>query len=174
MGLPRAADGSDLHLNRNSFVGADWGHTTSPMYELGGELEHRFGGGWRTRLTGRHRITDTSMHYTYINSAVTATKTANFVVANSLVHDQYDGIDLYFSGPIHAFGRKHDLVIGGNYDSDVMTDGGATQNSRVNTGLAGLDIFHQRFQAPYSLISPQCIGSRHDRKACMVPCGLNY
>lgn len=141
MGLPRAADGSDLHLNRNSFVGADWGHTTSPMYELGGELEHRFGGGWRTRLTGRHRITDTSMHYTYINSAVTATKTANFVVANSLVHDQYDGIDLYFSGPIHAFGRKHDLVIGGNYDSDVMTDGGATQNSRVNTGLAGLDIF---------------------------------
>lgn len=141
MGLPRAADGSDLHLSRNSFVGADWGRTSSPMYELGGELEHRFGGGWRARLTGRHRVTDTSMHYTYINSAVTAQKTANFVVANSLIHDQYDGVDLYFTGPIHAFGRKHDLVIGGNYDSDVMTDGGASQNSRVNTGLAGLDIF---------------------------------
>lgn len=141
MGLPRAANGSDLHLSRNSFVGADWGHTTSPMYELGGELEHRFGAGWRARLTGRHRDTDTSMHYTYINSAVTAQKKANFVVSNSLIRDQYDGVDLYFTGPVHLLGRKHDLVIGGNYDSDVMTDGGASQNSRVNTGLAGLDIF---------------------------------
>ncbi|MFS3136193.1 TonB-dependent siderophore receptor [Gluconacetobacter sacchari] len=141
MGLPRAADGSDLHPGRDSFVGADWGHTTSPMYELGGELEHRFGGGWRARLTGRHRVTDTRMHYTYVNSAVTTRKTANFVVAHSLIQDRYDGADLYFTGPIHAFHRRHDLVIGGNYDSDVMTDGGATQNSRVNRGLAGLDIF---------------------------------
>ncbi|MFT8720767.1 TonB-dependent siderophore receptor [Acetobacter sp.] len=141
MGLPRAADGSDLHLSRNSFVGADWGHTTSPMYELGGELEHRFGAGWRARLSGRHRDTDTSLHYTYINSAVTSQKKANFVVANSVIRDQYDGVDLYFTGSVHLLGRKHDLVIGGNYDSDVMTDGGASQNSRINTGLSGLNIF---------------------------------
>ncbi|GBQ54759.1 outer membrane receptor [Acetobacter indonesiensis NRIC 0313] len=141
MGLPRAANGADLHLSRNSFVGADWGQTSSPMYELGGELEHRFGGGWRVRLSGRHRVTDTSMHYAYLNSYTAAQKKGNFVVAKSLIRDVYDGADLYFTGPVHLLNRKHDLLIGANYDSDVMTDGGATVNSRTNTSLAGLDIF---------------------------------
>lgn len=141
MGLPRAADGSDLHLSRNSFVGADWGRTSSPMYELGGELEHRFGGGWRARLSGRHRMTDNTLHYTYLSSAVTAQKRGNFVVANSLIQDQYDGADLYFTGPVRVLHHKIDLLIGGNYDSDLMVDGGATRSWRTDTSLAGLDIF---------------------------------
>lgn len=141
MGLPRATDGSDLHLNRNSFVGADWGYTTSPMYELGGELEHRFGGGWRVRLSGRHRVTDNSQHYSYLNSPVTAQKRGNFVVSTASIHDQYDGADLYFTGPVRVLRHKIDLLIGGNYDSDVMVDGGASQSWRTDTSLTGLDIF---------------------------------
>lgn len=142
MGLPRAANGSDLNFSRNSFVGADWGHTTSPMYELGGELEHRFGNGWRARLTGRHRVTDTSLHYTYLNSLAKSAQTGNFVVANSSVNEVYNGADVYVTGPIRVLGRKNEVLIGGNYDSYLETDGGASINSSRDSSLGGLNIFN--------------------------------
>nr|WP_298797782.1 TonB-dependent receptor [uncultured Acetobacter sp.] len=141
MGLPTAASGADLHLARNSFVGANWGQTSSPMYEFSGELEHQFGAGWRGRLTGRHRETDSSMHYTYLNSVVTAQNTGNFVVSRYEGREIYDGADLYFTGPVHLLNRKHDLLIGANYDSDLLYDGGASASWRTTPGLTNLDIF---------------------------------
>lgn len=141
MGLPTAASGADLHLARNSFVGANWGRTSSPMYEFDGELEHEFGAGWRGKLTGRHRETDSSMHYTYLNSVVTPQKTGNFVVARYEGREIYDGADLYFTGPVHLLNRKHDLLIGANYDSDLLYDGGSSASWRTTPGLSNLDIF---------------------------------
>lgn len=142
MGLPWGANGQDLHLPRSSYIGANWNTTSSPMYELGGELEHVFDNKWRVRLTGRHRMTDTSMHYSYLNGAISAQNTGNFIVARSSIKDQYDGADLYLTGPVHVFNRKHDLLIGANYDSDVEKDGGASASWRNNSSLQGLDIFN--------------------------------
>lgn len=142
MGLPRAANGQDLHLPRSSYIGANWNTTSSPMYEVGGELEHVFDNKWRVRLTGRHRMTDTSMRYAYMNGSISAQNTGNFIVAKSLVKEQYDGADLYVTGPVHFLNRKHDFLIGANYDSALEHDGGASISWRNNTALQGLDIFN--------------------------------
>lgn len=141
MGLPRASNGSDLNLPRKSYIGADWNTTTAPMYEFGGELEHRFENDWRLRVNGRHRVTDTSLHYAYLNSAVSAQKKGNFIVANSSIREQYDGADLYITGPVHLLHRKHDFLLGANYDSYLQKDGGASASWRINAALQNMDIF---------------------------------
>ncbi|AEI37880.1 MAG: TonB-dependent siderophore receptor [Zymomonas mobilis subsp. pomaceae] len=141
MGLPRGSDGSDLHLPVSTYIGAGWNKTRSPMYELAADFERHLDKGWLVRLAGRHRQTNNSQQYSYLNKFNSATMKGNFALAKAIDKETYDDVDLYVTGPVHLFNRKHIFLVGANYSYNVEKDAGSSVSSSKYPQLADQDIF---------------------------------
>ncbi|NHN91272.1 TonB-dependent siderophore receptor [Acetobacter sicerae] len=141
MGLPRSATGGDLNLARSTFIGSNWNTSSAPMVEVEGQWEHVFSHGWRARVNGRHRTSDTTLQYAYVSSYNAAAQTANFTAANTKYSEVNDGVDGYFTGPVHLFGQTHTLMAGADYNHYVYQGGGASLTATSNPQLRGISIF---------------------------------
>ncbi|NHN89072.1 TonB-dependent siderophore receptor [Acetobacter conturbans] len=141
MGLPRSSTGADLKLPRNSFIGANWNASAVPMTEVEAQLEHLFSHGWRARVNVRHRSSETTLQYAYLNSYNAKTQTGNFVAANTKYSEVNDGVDAYVTGPVHLFGQTHQLMLGSDFNHYVYNGGGASLTATSDPQLGGISAF---------------------------------
>lgn len=65
-GLPARADGSDLRLPRNRYLGADWNKTSYRKLSAFTELEHRFNDDWKLSVTAVYTQNKSHTEYGYV------------------------------------------------------------------------------------------------------------
>ena len=113
-------DGTRAQFPRSYSAGAKWNRWERDSYNVFGVLEHDFGAGWVGRLAYNNRSTNTeSLLLAGSNSTGFADRTTG---RGLTISDTYtvsetreQSVDAYASGPFEAFGRQHELVVGGNY-----------------------------------------------------------
>lgn len=120
-------DGTRARMPRSYSAGAKWNRWERDSYNVFGVLEHDFGAGWVGRLAYNNRSTDTeSLLLAGSNSGGFANRTTGLGLTISdtyaISETREQSIDAYASGPFEAFGRTHELVVGGNFFSrDLRT-----------------------------------------------------
>ena len=113
-------DGSKAELPRSYSAGAKWNRWERESVNALAVLEHEFGGGWVGRVAYNNRSTDTeSLLFAGSNSGGFADKVTGLGLTISdtytVTETREESIDAYASGPFDAFGRTHELVVGGNF-----------------------------------------------------------
>jgi outer membrane receptor for ferric coprogen and ferric-rhodotorulic acid len=119
-GVPMAPDGSDLDLGSSTFFGAKWGteEKETRLYTL--KLDQGLANDWAFRAAYMHGDTSVAgwQVYTYTGLAgVLDPVTGDGLDLNySDIEREFDSdaVDLYLTGPVELFGRRHDLVFGAN------------------------------------------------------------
>lgn len=117
-GQPARADNGFLNLPRDTHFLPSWNLFTYKTTEYAAEIEQRFGK-WSVRVRGLRREQDKL----YMDSFVTpltgvdpVTLTATYNRRRNQGDIDRNGIDAYASGPLHLFGRDHELTFGYNYE----------------------------------------------------------
>ncbi|TBV12391.1 TonB-dependent siderophore receptor [Stutzerimonas kirkiae] len=116
-GLPRYADGSDLHLKRSTCLNTAWNHQRSKRATYFTDLEHRFNDGWSLKAAGVYSRNTQDMEYAFPSGAVPvgASASSTLMLGSIYDYDQVDyGFDTYVDGRFDAFGQRHELTIGAN------------------------------------------------------------
>ncbi len=138
-------DGSRAKLPRSYSAGAKWNRWERDSRNLFGVLEHDFGGGWVGRLAYNNRSTDTeSLLLAGSNSTGFANRTTGLGLrisdTYSVSETREESFDAYASGPFEAFGRQHELVVGGNFfNRNLRTiNAGITSHPYVVTAFPNL------------------------------------
>ncbi|NQE62662.1 TonB-dependent siderophore receptor [Caulobacter sp. RHG1] len=113
-------DGTRAEFPRSYSAGAKWNRWERDSYNLFGVLEHDFGSGWVGRVAYNNRSTNTeSLLMAGSNSTGFADRTTGLGLSISdtytVSETREQSLDAYASGPFEAFGRQHELVVGGNY-----------------------------------------------------------
>lgn len=116
-GLPGYRGGGLLDVRRSTYLGADWNRLESDVWQAYAELRHDFGGGWVGRVTGQYTDIKRDDVYAYIGSQpVTPTNGwTNHIDYLGLYESDLWSVDANAVGSIRAFGRDHDVVVGGDY-----------------------------------------------------------
>ena len=120
-------DGTPATLPRSYSAGAKWNRWQRESVNLFGVLEHEFGGGWVGRIAYNKRSTDTDgLLLAGSNSGGFADKITGLGLPISdtytVTETREESVDAYASGPFEAFGRTHELVVGGNFfNRDLRT-----------------------------------------------------
>ncbi|AIC21250.1 MULTISPECIES: TonB-dependent siderophore receptor [Pseudomonas] len=112
-GLPVAADGSDLHLKRSTYLGSDWEFWDQDNTTAFTRLEYRFANDWKMLLAASKSWSDLSM----LGSIPMRTWQSDYVEFGQNIgrydyKDKQSSYDGYVSGPFSLFGRTHELVVG--------------------------------------------------------------
>lgn len=134
-GIPVAADGSDLHLPRSTYLGNDWDYWDKDSTMVFTKLEHSLSNDWKLTLSG-NRIESELKHL--------ASKVNNNdnIYKQILGGGKYDAnqtnIDAFVSGPIQLFAREHQLLIGASTRNETLkttlySDGAPYDNIDINS-----------------------------------------
>ncbi|MDQ2187388.1 TonB-dependent siderophore receptor [Alcaligenaceae bacterium A4P071] len=134
--LPVSGDGSDLHFKRSTFLGNDWEYWDKDTTSLFGEIDHRLGGGWKVRLAATKNWTQQAD----LASFITGTNGA-WIQRTGLQDSTYtqDSYDIFASGPFSAFGRSHELVLGGSIRKSLSDNKGGYAPNRTNVDIFNWD-----------------------------------
>lgn len=141
MGLPRYKDGGDLGLGRKTFLSTPWSHWNFETTQLFADLTHDFNDDWQLKISASGERETSDLKYAYVSGAVDRVTLAGPKLAggaNAYRNSQL-GIDAMLSGAFQAFGRRHEVVVGGNlYRREADADGG------VLPGFGGtaVDVFN--------------------------------
>jgi outer membrane receptor for ferric coprogen and ferric-rhodotorulic acid len=139
-------DGSKAKLPRSYSAGAKWNRWERESVNAFAVLEHDFGNGWVGRVAYNNRSTDTeSLLFAGSNSGGFADKTTGLGLTISdtytVTETREQALDAYASGPFEAFGRTHELVVGGNFFSRDLRTLNAAITSRPYSLTAFPSIF---------------------------------
>jgi outer-membrane receptor for ferric coprogen and ferric-rhodotorulic acid len=141
MGVPRYSDGGDLGLSRSTFLSTPWTYWDFRTTQVFAELEHAFSSDWRLQVnvTGEDERSD--LKYAYVYGAIDrATGTGARIAGGANRYDNRQaGVDAYLDGFFDAFGRRHELVLGGNY-YDRKAD--SASGSLPGFGGTAVDVFN--------------------------------
>lgn len=110
-GIPVAADGSDLHLSRSTFLGNDW-ESYNRLYETAFvNLEQHLANDWRLNLSATKVWSELDQFTTKVFDL---NQDNNFSqrLGKFWYSDHQGSYDLFASGPFQLFGRQHQLVLG--------------------------------------------------------------
>ncbi len=121
-GLPTRRDGSFYPFARSTRLTPNWAYWNKRNASVFAELEHRFDGGWKTKVTARALQAKMDMLGTYLYPLDDATFFGQGVGAYAYKKNQYS-IDGYAQGPFQWLGRTHELVFGGSYRKNRDDDG---------------------------------------------------
>ena len=117
--LPADFDGSQLDLPRSAYLGADWNRWNRYTEQSFAELEHRFDNEWTVKVNvadTRFRMKDDGFKQTYFSRPAGATNPYIMDVSASIyggdASDQL-AFGAIANGPFELFGRRHELVVGG-------------------------------------------------------------
>lgn len=117
MGLPRYSDGGELPIPRSRYPGAPWSLRDWRNTQLFAELKHQFGRDWEAKVAISHISGTSQLKYASAMGAVNrATGTGPVLTGADYDFDNKEtDLDGYVSGGFDLFGRRHQLLIGGNY-----------------------------------------------------------
>ncbi|MCP1475451.1 outer membrane receptor for ferric coprogen and ferric-rhodotorulic acid [Pseudomonas sp. EB276 TE3739] len=116
-GLPRYADGSDLHLKRSTCLNTSWNNQRSKRATYFADVKHQFNDDWSLKVAGVYSRNTQDMEYSFPSGTVPlgATATNTLMLGSTYDYDQRDyGFDAYVDGKFDAFGQEHELIVGAN------------------------------------------------------------
>ncbi len=108
-GLPLGVDGHHLNLPRSTNPGSDWENKKLTIDTLFGDVVHRFDNGWQLHAAGTYSQLDGVFTGTYQSRYKTILARTAY---QSHQDDKQYGLDTFVSGPVEAFGRTHEVVVG--------------------------------------------------------------
>lgn len=117
MGLPAWETGELIDAPRSTNLAPDWGRSSWNTREATAEIEHRFGTGWSLVGKVSHREQDEFFKDAYVTTGVS--RVNDGVRYRRRVGDfshTRDAVDLYATGPVQLFDRKHEFLLGFNYE----------------------------------------------------------
>ncbi|TWI61162.1 outer membrane receptor for ferric coprogen and ferric-rhodotorulic acid [Pseudoduganella lurida] len=116
-GLPRYSDGRDLHLPRSTFLNGGWSHTDIRNTTVFADLNHQFNADWKLRIAGtRMREDNTDFSGSAFGPVNPATSLGPSISAfHQNLQGKQGGADATLEGSFVAFGRKHDVIVGANW-----------------------------------------------------------
>lgn len=123
-GLPRYSDGTDLGLPRSTYTNGGWSDSDIRNTTLFVDLKHQFNADWRLKLAASHLREDNTETTGAAYGAIDPVTGAGFRMSafdQRLVGEQTVA-DGHLVGSFAALGRRHELIVGGNYqkrDYDV-------------------------------------------------------
>ncbi|RYF27931.1 MAG: TonB-dependent siderophore receptor [Comamonadaceae bacterium] len=116
-GLPRYTTGADIGLPRSSNFNAAWAKTDVENTTVFADINHRFNNDWRLKASVSYMKEDNAdqsgSNFYAVNPA-TGNGQQISAFRQSLVGEQ-KAVDASLAGSFEAFGRKHDVLVGGNY-----------------------------------------------------------
>ena len=115
--IPRfASDGSLAGLPRETSFSPSWARWSRQNGTFYAQLEQKLGDDWTLKAIANHSEGNTFRLTTYASGYASPTTGAGLrlLAAVGKSWDRRDSLDLYASGTVELFGRKHDLVIGAN------------------------------------------------------------
>ncbi|QVQ28502.1 TonB-dependent siderophore receptor [Achromobacter deleyi] len=115
-GVPRYKDGGDIGLPRSTFLDVAWGRFNWDTTRVFADLEHRFGDGWAARISANYLNADSNLKYAGAYGAIDRqTGLGSRLMGAAYKFDNTQtSVDAYVSGPVQWFGRRHELLLGGN------------------------------------------------------------
>lgn len=135
-GLPLWSDGR--LPSRRAFVGVGKDSETD-TFDATLDLTHRLDNGWSARAALNHKKQQYRGYGGYAVSSVdVATGLAPFSLGSAIHTDStWDNMDVSVNGPVHLWGREHQLMLGYNYARYEYLGG-----SRYLFGMTGQDVFN--------------------------------
>ncbi|MBD9485565.1 TonB-dependent siderophore receptor [Pseudomonas sp. PDM14] len=121
-GLPIGTDGHHLDLPRSTNPGSDWENKDLTVDTVFGELVHRFDNDWKLQLNASASKLDGLFRGSYQSRYTPPYTTLERTVWQSVNDEKQTAIDAFFSGPVEAFGRTHEIVLGTSkriYDTEA-------------------------------------------------------
>ncbi|OZI75079.1 TonB-dependent siderophore receptor [Bordetella genomosp. 12] len=115
-GVPRYSDGGDIGLSRSTYLDVDWDRFNWDTTRWFADLEHQFGAGWRGKVSLNYLKADSNLKYAGAYGAINRQSgLGSRLMGGAYKFDNSQtSVDAYLSGPLELFGRKHELVVGGN------------------------------------------------------------
>ncbi len=115
-GVPRYQDGGDIGLKRSTYLDAAWDRFNWNTTRVFADLEHRFGQGWSAKVSANYLTADSNLKYAGAYGAIdrqTGSGSSLMGAAYKFENTQAN-VDAYVGGPVQLFGRRHELLLGGN------------------------------------------------------------
>lgn len=134
-GLPVAANGSDLHLPRSTYLGNDWDYWDKDTTMAFAKLEHSLANDWKLTLSG-NKIWSKLNHLAskvYNNDDI-----YRQIIGGYKYDDAQTGFDAFASGPFRLFEREHELVVGASIRNEKIKIVENTDNSAYED----IDVFN--------------------------------
>jgi outer membrane receptor for ferric coprogen and ferric-rhodotorulic acid len=142
-------DGTPTHYSRGTNTAADWSRWDIQTHQMFADIRHDLGGGWTAKASVMHSLTegDSDLFYVY-GTPDKATGDGLYSYPSAYHnHDRQWTAEAYVSGPVQAFDRTHDLVLGGNWgrsNSFQHSDYG----QGIGTPLPGMSAFDGSYPEP--------------------------
>lgn len=103
---------------RDLYMGARWSNYDFDRFETSAKVEHRFNTDWSLIATATRRDYADTKRFAFHNpnqSVVDGTSPILINRATWFEAEQWTG-DVHLKGRVHAFGRKHDIAVGANFE----------------------------------------------------------
>ncbi|MCZ8437485.1 TonB-dependent siderophore receptor [Achromobacter xylosoxidans] len=115
-GVPRYKDGGDIGLKRSTYLDAAWDRFNWNTTRVFADLEHRFGQGWSAKVSANYLTADSNLKYAGAYGAIDRqTGQGAALMGGAYKFDNTQAtVDAYVSGLVQLFGRRHELLLGGN------------------------------------------------------------
>jgi len=139
-GLPRFADGRSLGLPRRTAFSNDWSFFHYKNQEVFAQLAHRFDSQWQLKFNAAHAQTDQNRLWNSLTGPVDPRTLTGPVWRGGALDSSntQDLVDFNLSGPFSALGRRHELLLG----LDWQRVRSHWQNlSFADTGTVGGNVF---------------------------------
>jgi outer membrane receptor for ferric coprogen and ferric-rhodotorulic acid len=116
-GLPAYTDGTFLDVRRSTNLDPAWNHITEEVKEYFGEVDHRLANGGRAKLSLVYREQDEpARKFGWSDCSVDPLTGDSCLVSWAYrSHWKTYGADAFVTTPFEAFGRTHQLTVGGDY-----------------------------------------------------------
>jgi len=136
-GVPLYEDGSDIGLSRSTYLDVDWDRFDWDTTRVFGGLEHAFGNGWKAKVNVNHMNGAADMKYAGANGAVDPlTGTGPRLTGGAYrFENRQTSVDGYASGPFTLFGRRHEALVGANYQKTSTEQFSASFLTPVDTAV---------------------------------------
>jgi outer membrane receptor for ferric coprogen and ferric-rhodotorulic acid len=136
-GLPRFSDGRDLGLPRDTYLNAAWSRNDIKSTTAFADLRHSFNSDWKIKVGYAHMREDnhdiSGSAFGTVNPTTNVGPSLSSFRARLL--GQQDAVDATLEGAFDAFGRRHDVIVGANWqqrDYDYRNQLYAVANPVIN------------------------------------------
>ncbi|MBL8271088.1 TonB-dependent siderophore receptor, partial [Steroidobacter sp.] len=125
-GVPRYADGRDLHLSRTRSLVPDWGFSETTTKEVFAKLDYDIRDNLALAMNVTYQDQQSESLTAYVKGAINpVTLTgASFTSWANDTPSERAAVDLHLKGSFELFGREHKFAVGGDYSK---SDGGGAR-----------------------------------------------
>lgn len=122
-GLPRYSTGGDLHLPRSTYLAAAWSYYDARLSEVFAQFDQQLGKDWKLSVDFLHAAQDNdreALGWAAPINPVTGAGGGSAPARYAYTSDQYT-LDVSLNGEFDALGRRHEVIVGGNWQKVEAT-----------------------------------------------------